>query len=216
MKAPNPRWLVPLSLIAVLGASAGTGAAVAADLIGSADIADNSLRSVDVRDETLVGADVRNGSLNAEDFSGPLPAEVFTWTATYTTDGSVIGYDAPPLLTSDDALPARTHVQVVDFDVQGDFSSCISASVDVGPKPVGGWWRTRWPFVARFNYDQQTPQGSREVNDVQLRPDGATRLIVRALCNGFPNATPTIVPTFTITLTFATTPVAGTDGALFE
>jgi len=212
----SARWIALLTVTAVFGASAGTGAAVGAGLIGSADVADNSLRSIDVRDETLIGTDVRDGSLSADDFDGPLPAEVFAWTETYTTTGAVVGHNDPPVLISDDTLPARHHIQVVKFHIPNDFSQCGSARIEVRAVAVDDWWGLNAPVLARFDYAENGAYSERTINDMQLRPDGGTRLGVYALCLTPETFVPRSVPSFRISLTFTTTEVAAADATPFD
>lgn len=206
------RWLLLVALVAMLGVSAGGGAAVASQLIGSKEIANGSIRSVDVHNHSLKSVDVRGGL-------APVPT-AYEWTSSFTADGTLglidDGRGYVPLYVSDRTLPARAHVQGVDVSVTGDFSGCKYPSLMVGVFRPAGSFNKPWGYfdtVGQVDGLKGEEAARRiSVDDVQLRADKPSRLAVVVICYTYDDATDEYsaqpVPSFTATMAFTVTRTA--------
>lgn len=199
---------------------------VADNSLTGKDVKDSSLTSKDVKNGSLTAADIMGGlpagvagpagPAGPQGVQGPVgatgargpqgepgpagggPDEVLGWNATFTSNGSKAnGSQFLTVATSSESIPEGTEVKLVDYDIQGDFSSCQWASVAL---------RQGHTYLAVFN---QTAAYGADVNNAT---DSYTRvahnaapLTIGAYCDSSSESLP--IPSFTASLTFQTVAV---------
>ena len=221
MNFPKTRKARAATAIGIAATSAlmivgpGSAAATAGRLIGSAAIKNNSIRSIDIHNNTITGKDVKDGSLSAKDFSGTLrgatgprgPAgasgagteTIAAWHVAHQADSTT----NTVTLTSSYKVPAGTQVEAVKLSGTGTsaWSSCpitgnLAVSAGSGHQIAIMYWD-----------NANSTWGPAALSGGGALPSTPTALTFSASCiGGGPfGGQPTIVPSFSATVTLALT-----------